>query len=184
MTSWTPHLATDKPRYIAIADAIAADLASGKLKLGDRLPPQRQLAWQLGRDIGDCYPGLSGGRKARLAERRSRPRQLCAIARARCPHCRRVRSDNAGHAGVLAAARHSQGRVRCRTARAHEQQQLAIAIRLSLDRRAETRNAPPARAGSGPLELTFRPAASCSRRERKRRLSPAFRHWRALAIAC
>jgi DNA-binding transcriptional MocR family regulator len=52
MTSWTPHLATGKPRYIAIADAIASDLASGKLKLGDRLPPQRQLAWQLGVTLG------------------------------------------------------------------------------------------------------------------------------------
>jgi len=52
MTSWTPSLAPDKPRYIAIADAIAADLASGQLKVGDRLPPQRQLAWQLGVTLG------------------------------------------------------------------------------------------------------------------------------------
>ena len=37
---------------MAIADAIAADLATGRLKVGDRLPPQRQLAWQLGVTLG------------------------------------------------------------------------------------------------------------------------------------
>lgn len=52
MTSWTPALAPDKPRYVAIADAIAADLTHGKLKAGDRLPPQRELAWRLGVTIG------------------------------------------------------------------------------------------------------------------------------------
>ena len=52
MTSWSPDLATNKPRYVAIADAIAADLKSGRLKVGDRLPPQRQLAWQLGVTLG------------------------------------------------------------------------------------------------------------------------------------
>lgn len=52
MTTWTPTLTPDKPRYIAIADAIAADLTGGKLKAGDRLPPQRELAWKLGVTIG------------------------------------------------------------------------------------------------------------------------------------
>lgn len=52
MTTWNPALAPDKPRYIAIADAIAADLTGGKLKAGDRLPPQRELAWKLGVTIG------------------------------------------------------------------------------------------------------------------------------------
>ena len=52
MTSWIPELNPDRPRYIAIADAIAADLASGKLNAGDRLPPQRDLAFKLGVTIG------------------------------------------------------------------------------------------------------------------------------------
>lgn len=47
-----PALATNGPRYLAIADAIAADLASGVLKVGDRLPPQRELAWRLGVTLG------------------------------------------------------------------------------------------------------------------------------------
>jgi len=52
MTSWKPELAANKPRYLSIADAIEADLASGRLKPGGRLPPQRQLAWQLGVTLG------------------------------------------------------------------------------------------------------------------------------------
>ena len=34
MTNWIPDLVPDRPRYVAIADAIANDLASGKLKSG------------------------------------------------------------------------------------------------------------------------------------------------------
>src|SRR5438552_3294242 len=52
MTSWEPTLAPDRPRYLAIADAIAADLSSGRLKSGERLPPQRELAWKLGVTVG------------------------------------------------------------------------------------------------------------------------------------
>ena len=52
MTTWLPALNTERPRYIAIADAIAADLAAGKLSTGDRLPPQRELAWRLGVTVG------------------------------------------------------------------------------------------------------------------------------------
>ena len=37
---------------MAIADAIAADLASGKLSAGERLPPHRHLAWRLGVTVG------------------------------------------------------------------------------------------------------------------------------------
>lgn len=36
------------PIYLALADAIAADVQSGKLRAGDRLPPQRDLADALG----------------------------------------------------------------------------------------------------------------------------------------
>ena len=32
------------PRYLAIAEAIEADIAAGRLAPGDRLPPQRELA--------------------------------------------------------------------------------------------------------------------------------------------
>src|SRR5262245_51819864 len=52
MTSWTPTLDPELPRYIAIAQAIAADLESGRLTPGDKLPTHRELAWQLGVTVG------------------------------------------------------------------------------------------------------------------------------------
>lgn len=45
MTIWTPEIAeTSRPRYVAIADALARDAASGKLPPGTRLPTHRDLA--------------------------------------------------------------------------------------------------------------------------------------------
>src|ERR1700753_1364808 len=34
-----------KSEYLALADTIAAEIADGTLKPGDRLPPQRNFAW-------------------------------------------------------------------------------------------------------------------------------------------
>lgn len=49
---WTPaKWNTGKPRYLAIADAIEADIRDGALQRGDRLPPQRKLAGRLGIDF-------------------------------------------------------------------------------------------------------------------------------------
>ena len=51
MTNWMPHL-EDGPRYLAIADALATDIAAGKLAIGERLPTHRDLAWRLGVTVG------------------------------------------------------------------------------------------------------------------------------------
>ncbi|HEY5363898.1 MAG TPA: GntR family transcriptional regulator, partial [Aestuariivirga sp.] len=48
MTIWLPELDRSKPLYMAIADAMAVDVANGVLARGDCLPPQRELAWKLG----------------------------------------------------------------------------------------------------------------------------------------
>lgn len=46
---WTPTLPDDgQPRYLALVDAIAGAIERGELKVGERLPPQRRLAWNLG----------------------------------------------------------------------------------------------------------------------------------------
>lgn len=52
MTIWLPQLRREKPLYLEIADAIRQDLARGVLKPGDRLPPQRELAFRLGVTTG------------------------------------------------------------------------------------------------------------------------------------
>lgn len=46
---WIPELPDDgQPRYLALVDAIAGAIESGHLQVGERLPPQRRLAWALG----------------------------------------------------------------------------------------------------------------------------------------
>jgi DNA-binding transcriptional MocR family regulator len=52
MTIWLPQLDRSKPLYLAIADAITQDVEGGTLTKGDRLPPQRDLAWKLGVTLG------------------------------------------------------------------------------------------------------------------------------------
>ena len=52
------------PRYQAIADAIAAAVADGEFEPGDRLPPQRELAYRLGVTVGTVSRAYS------LAERK------------------------------------------------------------------------------------------------------------------
>jgi DNA-binding transcriptional MocR family regulator len=64
MKNWTPDLAgSNAPRYLAIADAIEADLEAGRLSPGDRLPAQRQLAGQLGLDFTTVARGYSEARR-------------------------------------------------------------------------------------------------------------------------
>ncbi|MFB4392236.1 MULTISPECIES: PLP-dependent aminotransferase family protein [unclassified Pseudomonas] len=46
---WIPNLPDDdQPRYLALVEAIANAIERGELKVGERLPPQRRLAWKLG----------------------------------------------------------------------------------------------------------------------------------------
>ncbi len=89
MADWRPDLSTsDKPRYLAIADAIADDIAAGRLVIGDRLPPQRKLAKRLGIDFTTVARGYVEAQRRGLVESRvgqgtfvrdkPRPRRLAA----------------------------------------------------------------------------------------------------------
>ena len=50
---WTPDISKfEGPRYLALAGAIAEAIDSGELPLGAQLPPQRDLAEQLGVTVG------------------------------------------------------------------------------------------------------------------------------------
>jgi DNA-binding transcriptional MocR family regulator len=65
MTSWIPRIAPDaEPKYRALVQAIQSDVDAGILAEGTRLPPQRELANQLGIAIGTV------SRAYALAERR------------------------------------------------------------------------------------------------------------------
>ncbi len=53
MTMWAPELERRSgPRYLAIAEALADDVADGRLRPGARLPTQRDLADRLGVTVG------------------------------------------------------------------------------------------------------------------------------------
>jgi DNA-binding transcriptional MocR family regulator len=69
MTTWIPDLSDNSsPHYIAIADVIALDIRSGRLRAGDRLPPQRQLAKQLNIDFTTVARGYSEAKKRGLVD--------------------------------------------------------------------------------------------------------------------
>jgi DNA-binding transcriptional MocR family regulator len=71
MDDWTPALSLDgRPHYVAIADAIAADVKSGRLTAADRLPPQRQLARKLGIDFTTVARGYVEAQRRGLIESR------------------------------------------------------------------------------------------------------------------
>ncbi len=45
---WSPDLSAGQgPLYLRLVEAMAGAIAAGELKVGERLPPQRQLAWHL-----------------------------------------------------------------------------------------------------------------------------------------
>lgn len=69
--TWSPSISrADGPLYLAIADALSADIASGRLAVGSRLPPQRVLAEQLGIDFTTVSRAYAEARKRGLVEGR------------------------------------------------------------------------------------------------------------------
>lgn len=67
MTMWCPDLsAVSGPIYLAVADAIEADIRSGVLAVGTRLPPQRELAYQLGVTLGTVTRAYREAERRRL----------------------------------------------------------------------------------------------------------------------
>lgn len=68
---WLPRLAVQGgPRFLQIADALQAAVADGSLAPGDRLPPQRQLAAQLGVDLTTITRAYDEAKRRHLLEGR------------------------------------------------------------------------------------------------------------------
>ena len=71
MKDWSPDLSRAAgPRYLAIADLIAADIRTGRLSSGDRLPPQRKLAARLSLDFSTVARGYVEAQRRGLIESR------------------------------------------------------------------------------------------------------------------
>jgi DNA-binding transcriptional MocR family regulator len=72
-SKWLPHLAlAEGPLYLAICAAIARDLQQGRLRPGDRLPPQRDLAEALGLDAGTVSRAYAEARRQGLIDAEGR----------------------------------------------------------------------------------------------------------------
>ncbi len=68
MTNWLPNIAeVPGPRYAAIAESLAHDIAAGRLKSGDRLPTHRELAWRLGVTVGTVTRAYAEAERRGLA---------------------------------------------------------------------------------------------------------------------
>jgi DNA-binding transcriptional MocR family regulator len=68
-TFWTPTISPMAgPLYLAIADALQADIRAGRLAAGTRLPPQRALAEALGIDFTTVTRAYAEARKRGLVE--------------------------------------------------------------------------------------------------------------------
>ena len=66
---WIPNIeAAGGPIYLAIADALEADIKTGALAQGDRLPPQRELAYQLGVTLGTITRAYGEAERRRLVK--------------------------------------------------------------------------------------------------------------------
>jgi len=69
MAGWTPTLPPgDAPLYERLLDALRADIASGVLSDGSRLPPQRDLAHRLGLGLGTVTRAYVEAEKAGLIQ--------------------------------------------------------------------------------------------------------------------
>lgn len=74
MTNWLPNIEkTNQPLYIGIADAIEAGISDGELPSGTKLPPLRNIAYDIGVTVGTvsrayalaCERGLVSGEVGR-----------------------------------------------------------------------------------------------------------------------
>ena len=63
MTIWQPTLEEQGPVYLAISRALEADIRTGALRDGDRLPPQRALAEALGVNVGTITRAFAVARR-------------------------------------------------------------------------------------------------------------------------
>src|SRR3954465_12946620 len=69
MSSWTPRIEPGSgPKYLVIAEALASDIRTGLLRPGDRLPPQRLLAKELGVDLTTVTRAFNEVRRQGLIE--------------------------------------------------------------------------------------------------------------------
>ncbi|MBW8754356.1 MAG: PLP-dependent aminotransferase family protein, partial [Sphingomonadales bacterium] len=67
--NWLPDIGRDAgPKYLSISAALERDIDAGRLRPGDRLPPQRELADALGVDLGTVTRAYAEARRLGLID--------------------------------------------------------------------------------------------------------------------
>jgi len=67
-SEWIPAIDESGPVYLAITRALETDIGQGRLRVGDRLPPQRDLAAELGVNVGTITRAYGEARRRGLIE--------------------------------------------------------------------------------------------------------------------
>src|ERR1700761_6115246 len=69
MSSWRPRLVESaRMKYLGIVEALEADVRSGRVRPGDRLPPQRAIAEALGVDLTTVTRAFNEARRRGLVD--------------------------------------------------------------------------------------------------------------------
>jgi DNA-binding transcriptional MocR family regulator len=68
MTIWSPEIDETGPVYLAITRALESDIARGRILAGDRLPTHRDLAAELGVNVGTITRAYGEARRRGLIE--------------------------------------------------------------------------------------------------------------------
>lgn len=64
---WSPDLSREQgPLYLQLVNRMAQDIEAGVLKVGEKLPPQRQLAWHLGINLSTVTKAFQEATKRHL----------------------------------------------------------------------------------------------------------------------
>src|ERR1700741_4036657 len=69
MSSWRPRLTENaRMKYLGIVEALEADVRSGRVRPGDRLPPQRAIADALDVDLTTVTRAFNEARRRGLVD--------------------------------------------------------------------------------------------------------------------
>src|ERR1700676_2197861 len=69
MSSWRPRFVEGaRMKYLGIVEALEADVRSGRVRPGDRLPPQRAIAQALGVDLTTVTRAFNEARRRGLVD--------------------------------------------------------------------------------------------------------------------
>ncbi|MDF0490094.1 PLP-dependent aminotransferase family protein [Sphingomonas sp. H39-1-10] len=72
MSLWRPRIAENaRMKYLGIVEALEADVRSGRIRVGDRLPPQRMIADALGVDLTTVTRAFNEARRRGLVDARA-----------------------------------------------------------------------------------------------------------------